>query len=317
MRLSYISAISAVLIVPMMWGQLPPGPPPGPEPHAPRPGAVNYIEGQVTTGNQTIGQNSIGMVELGPNQPISTQAGKAEILLTPGVFVRIADQSTLTMVSPDLANTEVRLDKGRAMVEIVEIHKENNIRVDVAGANVRLVKDGLYEFDADSKEIRTFKGEAEISAGAKPVKVGEDHMLTVGANAKPEKFEEKQYQDDFYRWCSLRSGYMSEASMDAARAYVPSGEGGPYGPGWDGWGWYWDPYFSGYTFLPGDGIFYSPFGWGFWSPIAVFRSPYFFYGNRGPHAFGEVHGPYGHGIPGGFNGFRGGGGFHGGGGGRR
>lgn len=303
MRLKYVSLFAAVLIGPV-WGQTP---------HAPRPGAVNYVEGQVTVGNQTISPNSIGMVELSANQAITTQAGKAEVLLTPGVFVRINDQSSLTMVSPDLANTEVRLDKGRAMVEVVEIRKENNIRVDLGDVKTRLVNTGLYEFDADRKEVRTFKGEAQVLAGSKTTKVGEDRMFVAGTNARPSSFEAKQFQDDFYRWCSLRSGYMSEASMDAARTYVPAGEGGPFGPGWGGWGWYWDPYFMGYTFLPGDGIYYSPFGWGFFSPIAVFRSPYFFYGTRGPHPFGEYHYPYGHGIPAG-GGFRGGGGgFHGGG----
>ena len=43
-----------------------------------------------------------------------------------------------------------------------------------------------------------------------------------------------------------------------------------------------------YTFLPADGIFYSPFGWGFYSPIYVYRSPFFFYGYYGrPQYFWE------------------------------
>ena len=49
--------------------------------------------------------------------------------------------------------------------------------------------------------------------------------------------------------------------------------------------------------LPADGIFYSPFGWGFYSPIFIYHSPYFYGGNFGhPHAFGDFHGPYGHGL---------------------
>jgi hypothetical protein len=314
MRLKYVTLFAAVFIGPV-WGQAPPPQPPAP-PLPPRPGAVNYVEGQVMTGTQPIGPNSIGTVQLGPNQAITTQAGKAEILLTPGVFVRMDDQSTVTMVSPDLANTEVRLDKGRAMVEVVEIRKENRILVDMAGVNTRLTKTGLYEFDANQKQIRTFKGESEVQENGKTIKIGENHMLVAGGDGKPVKFDEKQYQDDFYRWCSLRSGYMSEASMDAARNYVPAAEGGPYGPGWGGLGWYWDPYFSGWTFLPGDGIYYGPFGFGFWSPLEVYRSPYF-YRPFGPHPFNELHYPVGHGFPGGGfrgGGFRGGGGFHGGGG---
>src|ERR1700686_340562 len=54
------------------------------------------------------------------------------------------------------------------------------------------------------------------------------------------------------------------------------------GAGWGG-GWYWDPWFSAFSFLPGGGIFYSPFGWGFYSPGLVYRAP--FYGGHFYHAF--------------------------------
>jgi hypothetical protein len=112
----------------------------------------------------------------------------------------------------------------------------------------------------------------------------------------------------------LRSGYLSEANVDAAWIYISGGVG------WYGPGWYWDPWFRAYTFVPGDGTLYSPFGWGFYSPIIVYRPP-FYYGFARPHEFREFHYPYGHGFEprGGFlgGGFRGGGAFHGGGGGRR
>ncbi len=55
---------------------------------------------------------------------------------------------------------------------------------------------------------------------------------------------------------------------------------------------YWDPWFDSFTFLPGDGIFYNPFGWGFYSPACAFAAPYFYggpyYRHFGPnyHAWG-------------------------------
>ena len=64
-------------------------------------------------------------------------------------------------------------------------------------------------------------------------------------------------------------------AVDEARVYIGPGPGW-YGPGWYGAGWYWDPWFGVWTFLPADGIFYSPFGWGFYSPIFVYRSPFYF-----------------------------------------
>src|SRR5260370_36365488 len=86
---------------------------------------------------------------------------------------------------------------------------------------------------------------------------------------KPEKFDKEQVQDDLYRWSSLRSSYLAEANVDRAQDYQV---GSWYGAGWD-----WDPYYGAYTFIPGNGIVYSPFGWGFYSPFDVGFAPLFFF----------------------------------------
>ena len=67
--------------------------------------------------------------------------------------------------------------------------------------------------------------------------------------------------------------------MQSARTVFVGG--GPY---WDGPGWYWNPYWDMYGFIPGDGIWYSPFGWPFYSPWA--------YG----YGFGYGFGGYGRGF---------------------
>lgn len=292
MILAFMGALSLVSIqTDFAWSQTPAA-------HSARPGSINYVEGQASIGTSPLNVSSIGTVELDRNQFVTTQAGKVEILLTPGVFLRLADNSSLKMISPDLLNTEVQLEKGRAIVEVIDIHKENNIRIDENGAVTKLLKKGLYDFDADHNEVRVFKGSAQVIAGNRKTMLGGQQKVMILADTaklKAQGFETRQYEDDFYRWCGLRSGYLSEASVDIARTYIGPGPGW-YGPGWCGLGWYWDPWFGVYTFVPADGIFYGPFGWGFYSPIAVYWSPYMFYGHY-PHPFSEFHYPYGHGFP--------------------
>ncbi|MFZ0735805.1 MAG: hypothetical protein WAM96_01815 [Candidatus Acidiferrales bacterium] len=91
------------------------------------------------------------------------------ILLTPGVFLRVADNSSVKMVSPDLADTEVMLEKGRADVEVLDIRKENNIRINENDASTKLLNKGLYDFDTDHAQVRVFKGEAEVYAGSQKI----------------------------------------------------------------------------------------------------------------------------------------------------
>src|SRR5258708_12401912 len=70
-----------------------------------RPGMINYIEGKALIGGQPVTSKDVGRAELDPNQTIKTGLGKAEILLTPGVFLPIGAHSELRMVSPVLTTT--------------------------------------------------------------------------------------------------------------------------------------------------------------------------------------------------------------------
>jgi len=288
------------------------------------PGTLNYVEGQVSMGAETLNSKSIGSAELQPGQALTTDNGKAEILLTPGVFLRLDDHSSATMVSPTLTDTQVQITKGRAMVEVADLYKENDIRVLQNGSITKLLKPGLYDFDAAQNQVRVFDGEALVRNGDHQMKLkkGRELSLDNGAPFKAQKFDKKTFEaSDLYRFSSLRSSYLAEANVDAARIY---GNGFGYGPGWYGAGWYWNPWFSSYTFIPGDGIFYSPFGYGFYSPLWAYRAPYWGGGYAGGYArpFGPGYrppfahpGPVGHaGFAGSGAAVRGGsfGGFHGG-----
>jgi FecR protein len=262
------------------------------------PGTLNYVEGQVFIGAQSLDPKSVGSTQLEPGQSITTRQGKTEILLTPGVFLRLGDRSSAEMISPSLTDTKVALHRGEALLEVDEIHPQNNLRVAQEGATAQLLKTGLYDFDATHRRIRVIEGKAVVRENDREVtlKGGHELALATGGKPKAEKFDKKDFEaGDLYRWSSLRSDYLAEANVDAARMYYANGW---YGPGWLGAGWYWDPWFSGFTFIPAGGIFYSPFGWGFYSPLWVYQSP-LFYGGYHPGAFlsppartGHNAGPY-------------------------
>lgn len=285
------------------------------------PGTLNYVEGQASIGGQPLDSKAIGSAELQAGQVLATANGKAEILLTPGVYLRLGANSSVRMISGDLTNTRLALKQGEAMVEVDQIYPQNDIRISQNNANTRLVKTGLYDFDAANRQVRVFDGKAEVFVAdhKTTVKAGHELALNSAAKLKAQGFNKKDVEqnDDLYRWSSLRSQYLSGANIDTAQLYYANGWYGPgwWGPWWWGPGWYWDPWFGGFTFLPADGLFYSPFGWGFYSPLFVYRAPvtvthtpHTFHGSR-PIAIGS--GFHNHavrtfgGLPaGGFHGYR-------------
>ena len=290
-----------------------------------RPGTVNYVEGAAYLEGQPLNNQNVGNATLEAGQELRTATGKAEVLLTPGVFLRLDSNTTIKMIAPNLTLTQVELETGRAAVEVDELHDQNDLQIIDAGITTRLDKTGYYEFDADKPEAMVYKGMAksEVADGKwREIKAHHELALTGGANGQPLAKEKPAdfdtgARDDLYNWSSLRSQYLAEANNELAGEYAAEG----YYPGW-----YWDPYGWGYTFI-GAGPFYSPFGWGFypfgWGWYGGWGGGYGGHWGRGPYRYGGYHNfPEAH-FAGGFHGGEGfhgggmGGGFHGGGGGHR
>lgn len=291
-------------------------------PGAAIPGTINYIEGQVLLDGRALYRSQTGYVPLEPNQTLSTQNGKAEILLSPGVFLRLGNNSQIRMVSPQIAEPQVELVRGEAIVEVDWMPKDEQIGVLEHGAQSLILKRGLYRFNADTAEAAVIDGKMQVTENGqtKDVDKGKKVSLTA-AKLKAVGFDTKA-EDDLYRWSNVRAGYLAEANMVTAQNYYAGGYG-PYGPYWNA-GWYWDPYFDFWSWMPYDGYFFSPFGYPFFSPGYVAYAPYLGFGYG---RFGYREGFAGRGFAArggvalapraGFAGGGFGGGFHGGGGGGR
>jgi hypothetical protein len=274
-----------------------------------RPGTLNYIEGQASIEGRALSPQSVGNTTLEAGQILATANGRAEILLTPGIFVRLGNDTTVQMVSPDLTHTEIRLEQGHANIEVDQIYAQNTILVDLKNGQTQLLKVGLYAFDAQAATVRVFDGKAAVYPGSdllaniKPIEVkGGRQLAFTGEPLKPQGFNKDQAAaDPLYKWSSLRSEYLGEANLSIAEDYAAYPSFNP--------GWYWAGGPFGYTWLPGDGLFWNPFGFGFYSPFYL-RGGGFIYGGYGRGFYG-YRGAYT------ASGFRSGGGFHGGGGGGR
>jgi uncharacterized membrane protein YgcG len=279
-----------------------------------RPGTVNYIEGAASLNGKPLNNHNVGNIAMNAGDELTTEIGKAEILLTPGIYVRVDSSSAIKMVAPNLTLTQVEIVRGRAAVEVDQIFPQNDVRIIDGGVETQLVKPGYYEFDASRPEAMVFRGRAEVEIGGgkyEDIKNHHELSLEPGEHLKTVDFDAHGKDDDLYNWSSLRSQYLAQANNEMAGYY---GSGPGFSPGW-----YWDPYAWDYTFIGLD-PFYSPFGWGFypWGGYAGFWGGGFY--GRGFYGHGYYgHGYYGgHGFAGGGvhgGGGFGGGGFHGGGGG--
>jgi hypothetical protein len=228
----------------------------------PEPGTLNYIQGSANLAGKPLNNQSVGRTQMSQGQVLRTQNGKAEVLLTPGVFLRVDNRSSVKMISPNLTNTRVALQQGEIGIEVDEIHPQNDLQIVDNGVTTQLLKRGFYEFIASQPKVLVFSGEAQVETAAgtaQKVKKHHEMALLAGAQARPHRFNAKDAQDNLYNWSKLRSQYLAEANNRYASQY-----------GWGQWGgypgWYWNPWALDWDWAWGSG--WGPgwgFGWG-WNP---------------------------------------------------
>jgi len=242
----------AMLAVPAAWGQAV---------ISARSGMVNYVEGGVHIAGSPVKLDGAIFPEVKIGQTLSTEAGHAEILLTPGVFLRLDRNSSFRMVANKLSDTQVEILTGSALVEVDEILKDNHIAVKMGDSSTVLTKNGLYHFNADAGQIRAFDGKAQVSAASNSTELKGGRTLLVANSLTPDKFNKNKSKDELYLWSEQRDYRLALANISAARGIKTNSYTSSM--------WAWDPWLSMYTFLPRSGRVYSPYGFSWYSPATV------------------------------------------------
>ena len=224
-------------------------------------GLVHYAQGNVYIADHLYEPKNGHFTSLKNGEELRTEDGLAEILLSPGSYVRVAENSTIRMVSNKLADTRIELVNGEALVERVEFYKDkaaadvkgNLVTMVSAGASTLIPKSGIVEFRTDPARVRVYEGEAQVAQNGTQLtlKKGKETLLSGALMAT--KFNSKD-GDELYRWSERRSGVLALANVSAARQVSSNGYGSSYsglgGLGLYGLGWG----------MLGSG--YSPYGYG-------------------------------------------------------
>jgi hypothetical protein len=224
-------------------------------------GMVNFVQGDAQLAGRPVTLDGAIFPEVKPGQTFSTRDGHAEILLTPGVFLRLDRNSSFQMISNHLTDVQVKILSGSAVVDANEILKANRIAVKVGDSETLLLKVGIYHFNADAGQVRTYVGKAQVSDALNSTQLKGGRTLLVGNLLTPEKFDNRKSTDELLAWSKQRDQRLALANMSVARSLGSHNLSNSL--------WAWDPWMGGYTFLPQSGYGYNPFGIGWYSPASV------------------------------------------------
>jgi hypothetical protein len=238
-------------------------------------GVIAHVQGTVHLGSEALEPSMTRFPDMKEQSVLRTEDGRAEVLLTPGVFLRLGEQGVVRMITNRLIDTRIELLSGSAVIEVDDLAKDTALTVVWKDATVGFDKTGLYRFDSEPARLRVFKGEAKVENGGSTVEVSGGKVWSYGATAL-QKFDTDD-TDSLDNWSQRRSQYVALANISAAKYYRDN----PNKWTLSQTSWIWNPFLGVYTLMPVNGRFRSPydcrymmrvygdFGCYFWSPGTV------------------------------------------------
>ncbi len=207
--------------------------------------------------------------------------GRVEILLNPGSYLRVGGNSEVELSDNTLANLEVRLLRGTAIVEATGADGlELNISISTPHTKLAIVQQGLYRVSVvpnDATELIVRKGRVILSDSHTKVKGGNKVVFSATAVsvAKLTKEEKKAIEkSDVDVWSKQRAETVAKANRRITDRMLTSAFSSYDAFAFDplrrnslGF-WFYNSRIGCFTFLP---LFY---GWG--SPYGSAYSTFFY-----------------------------------------
>jgi hypothetical protein len=218
-------------------------------------GSIQYSSGTVLIDDQPFQKTTTNAPVVKKGERLTTGAdGIAEVLLTPGVFVRMVGSSSLRMDEVLLSDTRVAVLRGSLMVECAEMIKDNGVLFTLAGQSVEIRKPGLFRLEADPPSVSVVHGEVFVTGGLNATVTSGKRLALDSAVASLQK--SALSKDDLYQFSEARSADSAYASNVASNSLFSSGSTCM------GSTWYWMSAVGMYSYIP-CGNYMSPFGYPF------------------------------------------------------
>lgn len=235
-------------------------------------GGINLVSGgaRVKRRGATEWRSLTSQDNLDSGDLVQTGAdGRVEVLLNPGSYLRLAENTELELTDTSLDSLRVRLLGGSAVLEVTGTgDRTSPVEVATPQTRVSVDRKGFYRVNvpqADLTVVRVRKGRALV--GGTEVKDGKQITVDRSGAANVANFD-KDAQDSFDLWSGQRAETLVAANRKLSKSALTNAYSG-YRRNPLGWGrsfggfWVYDPFFHGHTFLPYYSGWSSPYGFGY------------------------------------------------------
>ena len=180
-----------------------------------RAGLIEFADGVVFLDGDLLRQAPGRFGQMNEGSELRTQAGRAEVMLTPGVFLRIGDNSAVQMIANHLADTRLRLISGTAIVDAIGASPKTSVTLLQGDYQVQIGQDGRFRFNTEPAELRVEDGKAQVIHNGDSLTVDAGHLVPMsgGLSARMLDSTPRDRLDD---WDQARSDSVAQGNQEAA-----------------------------------------------------------------------------------------------------
>jgi hypothetical protein len=180
-------------------------------------GLIHYVEGAVTVDEKPVPTSPGTFPSIKEGSALKTEQGRAEVLLTPNVFLRVDQYSAVRMLGTALTDTRVDFVRGSVIIDALKADGSIPVVLLYGSSQIRFLKPGVYRLDSDTDVLQVYSGEAEVTpVDAKVAKVDNSHLYFFGLGTLTTKFTDGT-QDEFYEWARDRFDAIEGENQLAAQ----------------------------------------------------------------------------------------------------
>src|SRR5271155_1212686 len=127
-------------------------------------GLIHFSDGSVFLDDQRVEQKTGKFGQMNNGSELRTEDGRAEVLLTPGTFLRVGANSAIRMLSNQLDDTRVELLSGSAVLnQGSDTLASTSVTILYNLDQARIKQPGRYRFDSEPPQVKVESGDAEVT----------------------------------------------------------------------------------------------------------------------------------------------------------
>jgi FecR protein len=253
-------------------------------------GKVNLVEGAVLVernNGKNTGLNKSDELVVG--EKVSTgSTGKVEILLNPGSYLRLAENSEFEFTTTGLDDLQLKLNRGSAIFEVITNSDQGFIvGIQTPQTKTFIMESGVYRIDVsadNSTKVSVWKGKAQIGEKDAQLIKGGKSATVKNSQVVVSKFD-RDNKDSLDNWSKIRAKDLMAINAKLREGNLRNSLIDSFSNrGWNTYNsygvWVYNRASGTWCFLPFGNRWRSPYGFGYnydlWDcqmPMSIIYSP--------------------------------------------